>query len=845
MQTTVFQGEHLIWGNLGHAAVVLSFITSILSAVAFYFAEKNPLEKQWLRLGKFSFLLHSVSVLSIIGILFNIIHSHYFEYHYAWQHSSLDLPVYYMISCFWEGQEGSFLLWIFWQMVIGNILIRTAKNWTSPVMFVLMLSQIALTSMLLGIKIGFFQLGSTPFELLRVSDAMKDAPIFKMSDYLSKIKDGNGLNPLLQNYWMVIHPPTLFFGFATTVVPFAFAIAALWRKDFSGWIKPALPWALISIMVLGAGIIMGAFWAYESLSFGGYWAWDPVENASLIPWIVLIAGMHLMIIFNATGNALQAAFGFIIGTFILVLYATFLTRSGILGNSSVHAFTDLGMSGQLLLFVFLFIWLPLLLTTSNRKYFFINLFVFLLFVFGVIFSEKININKWFLIAMGFYGIASLVFTLVKKIPSSKKDDEIYTREFWMFIGALILGISSFQILLTTSIPVLNKLFDLKLAPPTDPISHYNKWQMPFAILVASLTAVAHVLKFKKNTIETLKKIGIHAGIALVVSLILMFAFKLIDNWIFIGIVFASSYAIIANASLLAPAFKGKFKVVGSSVAHIGFGVLLLGVLVSSANKKVISINESGFVLNPEFDDKNNMENIFMKRNVPVKMREYLVTYIGDSQQWVNTYYKVNYKKINAETGAFEYEFNLFPNAQVNPKMGFVANPDTKHYLSHDVFTYVSSVPAEKKETKYVNHKKQALAIGDTIYCDKAFVVLKDVSTNYQPNEKSNALPDELMLRAELEIHSLDKTYTVSPLYIIKGNTYSVVDAVNDELGLKFSFTEIDSNKKVLIETSEKDNSSDFIIMKAIIFPWINLVWAGTIIMLVGFFLSILKRMDFN
>ncbi|MCF8430102.1 MAG: cytochrome c biogenesis protein CcsA, partial [Bacteroidia bacterium] len=331
MSNIIFGGEHLWIGNIGRIAVIFSFITAILSAITFYFAEKNPLEKYWAKTAKLSFYIHTASVLSIVGSLFYIIYSHYFEYHYAWQHSSRDLPVHFMISCFWEGQEGSFLLWIFWQMVIGWLIIATAKNWTNPVMFVVMLSQIALTSMLLGIKFWGLKFGSSPFELLR--NIMTNAPIFKMPDYLSKVKDGNGLNPLLQNYWMVIHPPTLFFGFATTVVPFAYAIAALMRKQFSEWIKPALPWALVSIMVLGAGIIMGGFWAYESLSFGGYWAWDPVENASLVPWLTLIAGMHLMLIYRATGNALQATFGFIITTFLLVLYATFLTRSGVLGNS--------------------------------------------------------------------------------------------------------------------------------------------------------------------------------------------------------------------------------------------------------------------------------------------------------------------------------------------------------------------------------------------------------------------------------------------------------------------------------------------------------------------------------
>jgi cytochrome c-type biogenesis protein CcmF len=115
-------------------------------------------------------------------------------------------------------------------------------------------------------------MGSNPFVLLRNE---MDAPIFSQPNYLSFIKDGNDLNPLLQNYWMVIHPPVLFLGFASTIVPFAFAIAGLWTKKFGDWTKPALPWALFSAAVLGTGVMMGGRWAYESLNFGGYWAWDP------------------------------------------------------------------------------------------------------------------------------------------------------------------------------------------------------------------------------------------------------------------------------------------------------------------------------------------------------------------------------------------------------------------------------------------------------------------------------------------------------------------------------------------------------------------------------------------
>src|SRR5688500_16236542 len=154
---------------------------------------------------------------------------------------------------------------------------------------------------------------------------------------------------------MVIHPPVLFLGFASTIVPFAFAMGGLWHKRYGEWVRPAMPWMVFSGMLLGTGILMGGAWAYEALSFGGFWAWDPVENGSLVPWIILIAGLHTMMIYRARKSALLSSYIFVTLTFLLILYATFLTRSGVLGDSSVHSFTDLGLSGQLLLFMFAFI----------------------------------------------------------------------------------------------------------------------------------------------------------------------------------------------------------------------------------------------------------------------------------------------------------------------------------------------------------------------------------------------------------------------------------------------------------------------------------------------------------
>ena len=230
MKEVIYTGENLLIGNIGHFFVVLAFCTAIFSAVSYFFSANNNDHAVWKKSARWSFYLHAFAVTGIFVTLFTIIYGHYFEYQYAWQHSSKSLPWYYMLSCFWEGQEGSFLLWMFWNAVIGLLLIFTVKSWESPVLAIVCLTQIVLGSMLLGIDAGeIYKIGSSPFSLLREKMATQ-APIFRTPEYLAQITDGRGLNPLLQNYWMVIHPPTLFLGFALTVVPFAFVMSGIVLK---------------------------------------------------------------------------------------------------------------------------------------------------------------------------------------------------------------------------------------------------------------------------------------------------------------------------------------------------------------------------------------------------------------------------------------------------------------------------------------------------------------------------------------------------------------------------------------------------------------------------------------
>jgi len=253
--------NELLWpGQLGQFCIYLSFVGALFALLSYFFSNRSVDifdKKSWLTLGRMGFLLSSAGFLFIFFILFYLILSHKFEYQYVWQHSSTELPLRYVISCFWEGQEGSFLLWAIWHVVLGTIIIKTAGKFEAGVMFIVCLVQFFLGSMLLGLHIGDVKIGSTPFMMLR--DFM-DAPIFRRADYMNFITDGNGLNPLLQNYWMVIHPPTLFLGFSACLMPFAYSVAGLWKNDFSKeWSLKTLNWTLFAGGILGTGVLMGAW----------------------------------------------------------------------------------------------------------------------------------------------------------------------------------------------------------------------------------------------------------------------------------------------------------------------------------------------------------------------------------------------------------------------------------------------------------------------------------------------------------------------------------------------------------------------------------------------------------
>ena len=246
---------------------------------------------------------------------------------------------------------------------------------------------------------------------------------------------GKGLNPLLQNFWMQIHPPVLFLGFALATTQFSFAMAALIKNDYRTWIKYNLPWTLITALFLGLGIMIGGYWAYGVLGWGGYWAWDPVENSSLIPWIFAVALLHTLIVQKQSqtehklGSLGKTNLILSVFTFVLVVYSTFLTRSGILSEASVHSFSDPGSFVYSVLIFFLF--------------------GFILSVFIGIYKRRKTLNNY------------------KPLSTN-----ILSRELGLFYGSMLLIGSAIAILIGTSAPIFGSSVD---------ISFYNQIWASFCL----------------------------------------------------------------------------------------------------------------------------------------------------------------------------------------------------------------------------------------------------------------------------------------------------------------------------------------------------------------------------
>lgn len=840
---------HYFVGDLGHFFVITAFVSALASAFSYFkAASASLLEKNssWKQNGVAAFYIHAGSVVGICVTLFVIIAGHYFEYHYAYSYSDSKLPDHYLLSTFWNGQEGSFLLWMFWHAVLGIVLINTNRFWEAPVMTVFALVQAFLSSMILGVVVPLieFRIGSSPFILLR--DVMQNAPVFQVNPEFVPV-EGTGLNPLLQNYWMVIHPPTLFLGFAATLVPFSFCIAGLWLKKYREWVRPALPWAIFAGAILGLGILMGGYWAYETLNFGGYWNWDPVENAVYVPWLVLIGAIHTMITYKNSQTALKASVILVISVFVLILYSTFLTRSGILGESSVHSFTDLGLSGQLLLYLLFFLGMAVVLSAA----------------------------RW------------------RQIPSSEKEVDTYSREFWIFIGVLVLCFMGFHVLVPTSYPVWNTIVNnlggnSNLAIPGDPY-FFTKFQLWFAVGVALLSGVGQFFWWKKIKGSELWKSLLGpflVSLVLFVIVLQVISFRYDPEIIrkpgFMVVLFSGMFTVLANAKILMKLLRTSPGLSGGAVAHIGVGLILIGIMFSSGYSKVVSLNNTGLLYSREASDEYNRDNLLLFVNEPAQMAGYRIEFKGERLEprekpgYVNPndveftadpylvvakrdiFYQGE-KLFNARD-SFEifpenryYEIQLagnrgnqhtlYPRVQDNPNMGMAASPDIKRDLGKDLYAHVMDLN-DREKAEWSPVEEIVVSADQQFFANDYVSVLESVERIFHVGSVVLDSAD-VAVKALIRVKGEYQDYIAEPVFIIRNRMVGRIPYEVTDLGVQFTLMNIHPDKsQFTIGVSSRQK--DWIVIKALEKPLINVLWLGTLVLMVGFSLAMVRRFrEFN
>ncbi len=382
------------------------------------------------------YLVFALLTIASIGVV-NAFLTDQFQYLYVANYSNRDLDTYFKISGLWAGQTGSLLFWAVLLALFSSVTVYLNRNRNREFMP-------NVVGVLQGI-LGFFL----------VVLLFADVNPFEQLGFLPA--DGRGLNPQLQNYWMTIHPPVLYLGFTAFSVPFAFAVSALLtgRTD-SRWIVVTRKWTLLSWFFLANGIIFGMRWAYEELGWGGYWFWDPVENASLLPWLTATAFLHSIMIQENRGMLKVWNMCLVLLTFLLTIFATFLTRSGLI--ESVHSF-----------------------------------------------AENTKIALIFLGFMGSILFASVVL-IVYRLPSLRAENQIQSflsREAAFLFNNLILLGAAFAILWGTMFPLLSEAFLGEQISVSAPF--FNRVNVPIGLGLLALTGIGPVIAWRRATRRNLKR----------------------------------------------------------------------------------------------------------------------------------------------------------------------------------------------------------------------------------------------------------------------------------------------------------------------------------------------------
>ena len=476
-------------------------VSTLLFALAAAFCDTQGKTRQ----AAVAAYLAGIAAIGAAATLFVAILGDDFSVAYVISYSSIDLPLLYKFSAFWAGQQGSFLLWLAIHACVGILLVRSGRMTASGRSIYHLLT--AMLTVLVLIK--------SPF-------VPADVIVF----------DGHGMNPLLQDPWMAVHPPIIFAGYALLAVPFVYSIESMIKNPMDGdFLIPMRRWTLIAWAFLGAGIFIGGYWAYKVLGWGGYWGWDPVENSSLVPWLLACVLLHLIAVARERCGALYLVHLAAIFSYAFVLYGTFLTRSGILGDFSVHSFAGSEIG--------------LYIALANA--------VVLLFGLGVLTVR------------------------IERLPKGAVYEQHRSRDFFVLLGMLLIVFIVAIVFFGMSMPLISGLLGESAAVDT---SYYVRTSLPIAVPLVLLMALGVLLSYGSGRIARPVWIfvisvggGILAGLVGATDILS---------------VLLSTFALLAVAAAI-EAFRRQQIGLGGMVAHVGAGLAFLAFILSGTGSQTTTV----------------------------------------------------------------------------------------------------------------------------------------------------------------------------------------------------------------------------------------------------------------
>ncbi len=749
----------------GKILIHIFFVTAMISCLSFYMVHLG--KEKYLKFGRLFFHVTAVGILSTSAYFMYLILTHQFQFAYIWEQSSTDLQLPLLMSTFYSGQEGSFMLWLTMTAIIGIFLLNYVSKGDR------LEPQVMSVFTLILAFLSFILILKSPFLYVWEKFA-GDVEIGFMPP------EGRGLNPLLQNYWIVIHPPTLFLGFSSLAAPFCFAIGTLMKNRYNDWIKFSMPWLLFSGMILGLGIMMGGYWAYGVLGWGGYWAWDPVENSSFIPWLVIVAAIHTMIAQKRTGGYKKTNLMLCISAYLLVLYSTFLTRSGILGDSSVHSFVDPGFEVYVALIVF------------------ISLFTLI-------------------------AIAAILYRYRELKSLNAETNKMLSRESTLFIGSITLCAAALVILAGTSWPIFSK--------GSIDAEFYNKMNLPIAILIALINGISLLLKWKQNDE---KKFFVSLIFPLTLAFVVTIGLVIVGVQDFLIALFALAalFTFFVNAELAVNAFRKNKSSIGAYIAHIGIALIFLGIIASSKYSKE--------------------ENLSLELNKPVDAFGYTLTYLGatpfqdpNNQRDTKYHFNVRIEKDNKE-------LLLQPVMYYSEySKGLMKNPDIANFATKDF--YLSPMGLVEPEV-FAENELHELKKGEEKKIDDLTIQFTDFDFGNIEMGGKEIQTGNYTIGALLKVKDSKYTENLEPrIKYTDGNPEYLTARItgNDKYSFYFVKMSIKGEDQggatatiaVVnnLNKSDTPKADETLVLTASIKPFINILWTGTGVLVLGFFLSILKR----